>query len=111
MVKTRRGWYLVDIKKDERIEKEVALETRRAEMMKQCDAKIARRHLQAAQQEICEKKKLLHAQKLIDLKQKELEVTHRLAAELSLRKSKKNMYHISRVSVKNLFIYKKLQFF
>lgn len=93
MVKTRKGWYLVDIKTDEddkrkKDEKEIQLEMRRAAMVKRCDAKIARRHLQAEQREICEKEKLLHAQKLIDLKQREIEVTNRLAAELSLRKSK-----------------------
>ncbi|XP_050449200.1 meiosis-specific nuclear structural protein 1-like [Cataglyphis hispanica] len=63
------------------------LEMSRAELIKQCDAKIARRHLKAKQREICEKEKLLHAQKLIDLKQREIEVTNRLAAELSLRKN------------------------
>lgn len=93
MVKTRRGWYLVDIKMDEddkkkKYEKEIELEMRRAAMSKPCDAKIARCHLQAKQRETCEKEKLLHAQKLIDLKQKEIEVTHKLAAELLLRKSK-----------------------
>ncbi|KAM0730592.1 hypothetical protein ACS0PU_002921 [Formica fusca] len=92
MVKTRKGWYLVDIKTDEddkrkKDEKEIQLEMRRAAMVKRCDAKIARRHLQAEQREICEKEKLLHAQKLIDLKQREIEVTNRLAAELSLRKN------------------------
>ncbi|XP_029666152.1 trichohyalin-like isoform X2 [Formica exsecta] len=89
---TRKGWYLVDIKTDEddkrkKDEKEIQLEMRRAAMVKRCDAKIARRHLQAEQREICEKEKLLHAQKLIDLKQREIEVTNRLAAELSLRKN------------------------
>lgn len=111
MVKTRRGWYLVDIKADEderkRDEKEVVLEMRRAAMVKRCDAKIARRHLQAEQRETCKKEKLLHAQRLIDLKQREIEVTHRLAAELSLRKSKE-LYIVSRACHQKLFIYKKL---
>lgn len=93
MVKTRRGWYLVDIKIDEddkrkKCEKEIQLEMGRIAMLKRCNAKIAQCHLQAKQQETCEKEKLLHAQKLIDRKQKEIEVTHKLAAELSLRKSK-----------------------
>lgn len=92
MVKTRKGWYLVDIKTDGEDKrkndgKEIQLEMSRAELIKQCDAKIARRHLKAEQREICEKEKLLQAQKLIDLKQREIEVTNRLAAELSLRKS------------------------
>ncbi|GAB1860023.1 Serine protease snake [Camponotus japonicus] len=85
--------------KRKKYEKEIQLEMRRAAMLKRSDAKIARCHLQAKQQETCEKEKLLHAQKLIDLKQKEIEVTHRLAAELSLRKNEeiKRALKLSRV--------------
>jgi len=93
MVKTRRGWYLVDVKTDEadkriKDEKEAALEARRASMVKRCDNKIARRHSQAEQREAALAEELSRAQATVDAKQEEIEVAHRLAAELSRRKSK-----------------------
>lgn len=93
MVKTRRGWYLVDIKTDEndkriKNEKEDALEARRAAIVKRGDNKIARRRLQTEQREAVLAEELSRAQKTAEAKQEEIEVTHRLAAELSRRKSK-----------------------
>ncbi|KYN33198.1 hypothetical protein ALC56_12531 [Trachymyrmex septentrionalis] len=92
MVKTRRGWYLVDRKTDEydkRIidEKEDALEASRATIVKQGDNNIARRRLQAKQREAALVEELSNAQKAVEAKQEEIEVTHRLAAELSQRKN------------------------
>ncbi|XP_018313476.1 cilia- and flagella-associated protein 53 [Mycetomoellerius zeteki] len=93
MVKTRRGWYLVDIKTDEndkriKNEKEDALEARRAAIVKRGDNKIARRRLQTEQREAVLAEELSRAQKTAEAKQEEIEVTHRLAAELSRRKNK-----------------------
>jgi len=93
MVKTRRGWYLVDIKTDEadkriKDEKEAALEARRASMVKRCDNKIARRRSQAKQREAALTEELSRAQATVEAKQKEMEVAQKLAAELSRRKSK-----------------------
>ncbi|KYN23341.1 PREDICTED: meiosis-specific nuclear structural protein 1-like [Trachymyrmex cornetzi] len=92
MVKTRRGWYLLDIKTDEndkriKDEKEDALEARRAAIVKRGDYKIARRRLQAEQREAALVEELSNAQKAAEAKQEEIEVTHRLAVELSRRKN------------------------
>ncbi|KYN04695.1 PREDICTED: calponin homology domain-containing protein DDB_G0272472-like [Cyphomyrmex costatus] len=92
MLKTRRGWYLVDIKTDEndkkiKDEKEDALEARRAAIVKRGDNKIARRRSQAEQREAIIAEELSRAQKAIESTQEEIEVAHRLAAELSRRKN------------------------
>ena len=75
---------------DKRIidEKEDALEASRATIVKQGDNNIARRRLQAKQREAALVEELSNAQKAVEAKQEEIEVTHRLAAELSQRKSK-----------------------
>jgi len=92
-MKTRRGWYLLDTKADEndkriKDEKEDVLEASRAVIVKRGDNKIARRRLQAEQREAALMEELSNAQKAVEAKQQEIEVTHRLAAELSRRKSK-----------------------
>lgn len=72
---------------DRRIkEKEAALEARRASMMKRCDNKIARRRSQAEQREAILSEELSHVAD-VDARQEEIELTHRLAAELSRRRS------------------------
>ncbi|EGI69096.1 PREDICTED: cilia- and flagella-associated protein 53-like [Acromyrmex echinatior] len=96
MVKTRRGWYLTDIKTDQndkriKDEKEDALEASRAEIVKRGDNKIVRRRLQAEQREAALVEELLNAQKAVEAKQEEIEVTHRLAAELSRRKNEEDI--------------------
>lgn len=73
---------------DNRKIKEDALETRRASMVKRCDNKIARRRLQAEQREVILAEELSRAQAAVEAKQEEVELAHRLAAELSRRKSK-----------------------
>ncbi|XP_018059910.1 PREDICTED: meiosis-specific nuclear structural protein 1-like [Atta colombica] len=91
-MKTRRGWYLMDTKTDEndkriKDEKEDVLEASRAVIVKRGDNKIARRRLQAEQREAALMEELSNAQKAVEAKQQEIEVTHRLAAELSRRKN------------------------
>ncbi|XP_011863931.1 PREDICTED: axoneme-associated protein mst101(2)-like isoform X2 [Vollenhovia emeryi] len=91
MVKARRGWYLVDTKVDQddrklRDEREAALEARRASMVKRCDKKIARRRTQAEQREALLTEERSRAGAAAEAKQEEIELAHRLAAELSRRK-------------------------
>lgn len=112
MVKVRRGWYLVDTtnqEKKEKDEKEDELQRRRAVLMKRCDNKITQRRLQAEQREACEKETLLDTQKAINLKQREIETSHRLAAELSRRKSR--VIDITYSSIKQIFYLFTMYFF
>ncbi|XP_011699501.1 PREDICTED: meiosis-specific nuclear structural protein 1-like [Wasmannia auropunctata] len=92
MVNSRQGWYWVDAKThedDRRIKdkKEAALEAGRASMVKRCDNKIARRRAQAEQREVALAEELSRVQAAVEAKQEEIEVTHRLAAELSRRRN------------------------
>jgi hypothetical protein len=90
MVKIRRGWYLTEHTNAEEKtdEKKAELEARQYKLMKQCDKKIAQRRLQAEQREACEKEKLLRAREAADLKQREIETSHKLAAELARRRGR-----------------------
>jgi len=91
MVKIRRGWYLIEHTNDEekkKDERKAELENRQYKLMKQCEKKIAQQHLQAEQREACEKEKLLRAQEAANLKQKEIETSHKLAAELARRRGR-----------------------
>lgn len=95
----------MDIKTDEddrKIkEKEAALETRRASVIKRCDKKITRRS-RAEQREAILSEKLSHV--AVDTKQEEIELTHRLAAELSRRKGKiYELYFIRNCSFEKIY--------
>lgn len=86
----------MDIKTDEadrriKDEKEAALEARRASMVKRCDSKIARRRSQAERREAILAEELSRAQAADEAK-REVELAHRLAAELSRRRSKHLSY-------------------
>lgn len=114
-MKIRRGWYLVDMTANEeerRIdEKEKKLERRRDVLMQRCDKKILRQQLQAEQRQAYEKEKLMHAQRAINLKQREIETSHKLAAELSRRKSRVENYNIS-LNLSNIYLFnKEMHFF
>lgn len=83
----------MDIKTEEddrriKDKKEAALEARRASMVKRCDKKIARRRSQAEQREAILAEEWSRGRAAVEAKQEEIELAHRLAAELSQRRSK-----------------------
>lgn len=83
----------MNIKTDEddrriRDEKEDALEARRASMIKRCDEKIARRRSLAEQREAVLAEEFSRARAADVAKREDIELAHRLAAELSRRRSK-----------------------
>lgn len=88
-MKTRRDLcFAFSIEDDAKKKKQIATKMRQNERVKRCEDKIARRHLHAKQREICKIEELSCVRETFDRKERETEMTHRLAAELSQRKLK-----------------------
>lgn len=91
-METRRGWFpndkVDDDEKRRKDEKEDRLLAAQVAMVKRCDEKVSRRRSRARRREVLEEESRSRAREAVERKRRELETTHRLAAELSRCKSK-----------------------